>query len=131
MSAPESADMSSAYVDMTTTTTANTATTTTHTYHVIHHPLSAPSIFYDPLHPSCSIYVPDSLFPQSFSKFSLVYILAWHPPLHTLHISSPNHCLLFTAHAHAIATCFAVVPKLSHLFLVSLSTLFLELCFVA
>jgi len=36
--------------------------------------------------------------------------LAWHPPLHTPYISSPNHCLLFTAHAHTIAACFAVVP---------------------
>ena len=38
-----------------------------------------------------------------------------------------NHCLLFAAHAHTIATCFAVVPRLYHLFLVSLSTLYLEL----
>jgi len=33
----------------------------------------------------------------------LVYLLAWHPELHTPYISSPNHCLLFTAHG-----CFAV-----------------------
>jgi len=32
---------------------------------VISHPLSASSIYYDPWHPPCSIYVPDSLFPQS------------------------------------------------------------------
>jgi len=38
-----------------------------------------------------------SLFPQSVSKFSLVYLLAWYPPLHTPYISSPNHCLLFAA----------------------------------
>jgi len=50
---------------------------------------------------------------KSLSKFSLVYLLAWHPPLHTLYISSPNHCLLFTARAHTIAVCFAVVPRLS------------------
>jgi len=37
---------------------------------VINHHLSASSIYYDP----CSIYVPDSLFPQSLSKFSLVYV---------------------------------------------------------
>jgi len=37
---------------------------------VISHPLSASSIYYDPRHPSCSIYVPDSLFPQSLSNFS-------------------------------------------------------------
>jgi len=30
------------------------------------------------------------LVPQSLSKFSLVYLLAWHPPLHTPYISSPS-----------------------------------------
>jgi len=29
---------------------------------VINHPLSVSSIYYDPRHPPCSIYVPDSLF---------------------------------------------------------------------
>jgi len=52
---------------------------------VIRHPLSASSIFYNPWHPHCSIYVPDSLFTQSLSKFSLVYLLSWHP-----------HCILHT-----------------------------------
>ena len=60
---------------------------------VINHPLSASSIFYNPWHPPCSIYVTDSLFPQSFSKFPLVYLLAWQPSLHTPYISSLNHCL--------------------------------------
>jgi len=60
-------------------------------------------------------------------KFSLVYFLAWHPPLHTPYISSPNHCLLFAECAHTIATCFAEVPRLCHLILVSPSTLNLEL----
>jgi len=54
--------------------------------------------------------MPDSLFPQIHIKFSLVYLLAWHPPLHTPYISSSNHCLLFATYAHTIATCFAVVP---------------------
>jgi len=63
----------------------------------------------------------DSLFPQYLSKFSLVYLLVWHPPLHTPYISSSNHCLLFAAHIHTIATCFALIPKLYHLILVSLS----------
>ena len=31
-----------------------------------------------------------SLCPQSLSKFSLVYLLAWCPPLHTPYISSPT-----------------------------------------
>ena len=42
-----------------------------------------------PLTISCSS--KSSLFPQSLSKFSLVYLLAWHPPLHTPYVSSPNH----------------------------------------
>jgi len=57
-------------------------------------PYLLPSFFYDPWHPPCSIYVPDNLFPQSFSKFSFVYLLAWHPPLHTPYISSPSHCII-------------------------------------
>ena len=54
---------------------------------VINHPLSASSIYHDPWHPSCSTYVLDSLFTQCLSKFSLVYLLAWHLPLHTPYIS--------------------------------------------
>jgi len=73
---------------------------------IIDHPLSTSSFFYDPWHPPCSIYVPKSLFSQSFSKFSLVYLLSWHPPLHTLYISSPNHYLLFATHAHTITKLF-------------------------
>jgi len=102
----------------------------THTYVVvINRPLSASSIYCDPWHPPCSIQPPDNLFPQSLSKFSLVYLLAWHPPVHTPYISSPNHCLLYATHAPTIATCFAVVPRLCHLILVSLLTLYLEFCF--
>ena len=78
----------------------------------MNHPLSASSIYCDPWHPPCSINVPDSLFAESLSKFSLVYLLVWHPPLHTPYISSCNHCFLCTAHVHTIATCFAVVLKL-------------------
>ena len=37
-----------------------------------------------------------------------------------------NQCLLFTARAHTIATCFAVVSILYHLFLVFLSTPYLS-----
>jgi len=81
---------------------------------------------YDPQHPPCSIYMLDSLFPQSLSKSSLVYLLVWQTPLHTPYISSPNYFLLFAAHAHTIAACFAVVARLCHLILVYLSTLYLE-----
>jgi len=61
---------------------------------VINCPLSALSVYYDPWHPPCSIHTSNSLFPQSHSKFSLLYLLAWHPPLHILYISSPNHWLI-------------------------------------
>jgi len=81
------------------------------------------------LHPSTTIHGILSVqsthltifFPQSLSKFSLVYLLAWHPPLHTPYISSPKHCLLFATDAHTIAACFAAAPRLCHLILVSLS----------
>jgi len=59
-------------------------------------------------------------FPQSLSKFSLVYLLAWYPPFRTPYISSSNYyLLLFTTHAHTIATCFAVVWRLCLVILVS------------
>ena len=90
------------------------------------------------LHPSNTIHgiVPVqstrlTVFFHNLFKFSLVNLLAWHPPLHTPYISSPNHCLLFAAHAHTIAACFAVVPRLCHLIPVSLSTLYLEFYLVA
>jgi len=84
------------------------------------------------LHPSTTIHdiLPvqstcRTVFPQSLSKFSLVYLLAWHPPFHTPYISSPNRCFPFATHAHTIITCFAVVLRLCHLILVSLSTLYI------
>jgi len=61
---------------------------------VINHPLSPSSIYYNPQHPPCSIYTPDSLFPKSLAKFSLVYLLAWHSPLHTPYTTCPYHCNL-------------------------------------
>jgi len=81
---------------------------------IINHPLSASSIYYDPWHPLFNLRAW-----QSFSNFSLIHLLAWHPPLHTPYISSPNHCLLFTAHACTITTCFAIVLRLCHLILIS------------
>jgi len=86
----------------------------------INHPLSTFSIYYNPL---CSIYVLDSLFASSLSRSSLVYLLVWNPPLQAPYVSSPRHCLLFATDAHTIATSFAVVLRLCHLFLISLSTL--------
>ena len=56
---------------------------------------------------------------QSFcttsSMSSLIYLLVWSPPPHIPYTSSSNQCLLFAAHAHTIATCFAVVSILYHL----------------
>jgi len=88
--------------------------------------LSASSIYHDQQHPPCSNYVLGNLFAQPLSMSSLVYLLVWSPPLHFPHISSPYQCLLFTTHAHTIATCFPVV-SIYHLFLVFLSTPYLEL----
>ena len=51
--------------------------------------------------------------PQPLSRSSLVYFLVWGSLLHTSYISSPN-CHLFAIHAHTIAACFAVVPRLCH-----------------
>ena len=69
----------------------------------------------------------DKLIAQPLSKSSLVCLLVWIPPPHAAYISSPSQCLLFAAHAHTIATCFAVVSRLYHLLLVCVSTLYLEL----
>jgi len=63
-----------------------------------------------PHHPHCSIYMPDSRFPQSLSKSSSVYPLARHLPPHTPHTSSPNHRPPSTAHAYIIATRPAARP---------------------
>ena len=43
-------------------------------------------------------------------QLTFAYLLVWSPPPHIPYISSPNQCLLFVAHPHTIATCFAVVP---------------------
>jgi len=59
--------------------------------------LSWSSIFPFLLHPSTTIHgiLPVqstclTVFFHNVSKFPLVYLLAWHPPLHTPYISSPN-----------------------------------------
>jgi len=97
---------------------------------VINHPLSASSICYKIWHPPWSIYMPDSHFAQFLSKFSLVYLLAWHPPHHAPYISSHNQCLLFAAHDRTIATCSAVVLRLCHLVLVSVTPSVLWRCWL-
>jgi len=51
----------------------------------------------------------DSLSASSFSRSSLVYLVIWKPPLHTLYISSPNQCLLFATHDYKNG-CVCVCP---------------------
>jgi len=51
----------------------------------------ASSIYCDPWHPPHSIYVPNSLFAQSLSKSSLVYLLVWHTSLLPLNEIIKNH----------------------------------------
>ena len=77
---------------------------------------------------SCASYMPNRPFPQPLSRSSLVYLLVWNPILHTPYISSPNHDLLFAAHAHTITACSAAVPRLCHPFL-SLNALLANLSF--
>ena len=69
-----------------------------------------------------------AIFLHNLFPCPLVYLLVWSSPPHIPYISSLSQCLLFAAHAHTIATCFAVVSILYHLFLVFLSTPYLELC---
>jgi len=75
--------------------------------------------------------IASSLFnPRAWQSFSTISVQVFFDlPLglapstsYSIH-SSPNHCLLFATHAHTITTCFAVVPRLCHLIIVSLSTL--------
>jgi len=61
---------------------------------------------------------------------SFLWSTSWAGTLHFI-LHAFLHLLLFAAHAHTIATCFAVVQWLCHLILVSLSALYLELYLVA
>ena len=58
-------------------------------------------------------------------------LLVFYPKLHTPYICSPNHHLLFAAHAHTNDACSAAIPMLCHLYLVSLSTPYLGVCLLA
>ena len=59
-------------------------------------------------------------FLQPLSRLSLVLLLVWDPLLHTPCISSPNHHHPFATHVHTITACFAVVPMLCHLLIITL-----------
>ena len=61
----------------------------------------------------------------------LVFLLVLNPQLDTPYISSPNHHLLFAAHAHTNAACFAAIPMLCYLYLVSLSAPYLGVYLLA
>jgi len=81
---------------------------------VISHLLSASSIYYSPWHHILLVqFMCMTVFLHNLSKFYLVWLLAWHPSLHTPYIFSPNRCLFFAAYAHTIATCFAIVLRSS------------------
>ena len=73
-----------------------------------HSPLSWSSIMLYVLPPSSMIHgvfsVQFACLTVFFHNLSLLYLLAWHSPFHTPYISSPNHCLLFAARAHTIAS---------------------------
>jgi len=53
------------------------------------HLLSASSMYHDPQHSPCSIYVPDSHFAPPLSRSSLVKLLVWNPPHHIWYILHP------------------------------------------
>jgi len=66
-------------------------------------------------------------FSQLLTWNSVFYFNITHPSDHS-HLCLLKCHLIFSAHAHTIATCFAAVSILYHLFLVFLSTPYLELC---
>jgi len=66
---------------------------------------------------------------DNLSWSSLVFLLVLDPLLHTLCISSPNHRLLFAAHANTIAAFSAVILMLSSIPSPSLGSLLGSLSF--
>ena len=50
------------------------------------------------------------LFPHSLSKFSLVYLLAWHPPLHTPYIFTRDSVAIARI-CHGNSVCPSVCPS--------------------
>ena len=71
----------------------------------------------------------DSPLWQPLSRSSLVFLLVLDPLLHTPCFSSPNHRLLFAAHAHTIAARSAVIPMLSSIPSLSFNSLLGSLSF--
>ena len=93
------------------------------THHLDNHPVFI-SFFRLPRSTASSLFKLCAwLFAQPLSTSSLV----WSPPPHIPYISLPSQCLLFATYAHTITACFAVVSRSYRLFLVFLSTPYLEL----
>jgi len=98
------------------------------THHPDHHPVFI-SFFHLPRSIASSLFKLRAwqslhnpfLYPLSSTSWSGALHLIFHTFLHPI-------SLLFAAHAHTIATCFAVVSILYNLFLVFLSTPYLEHC---
>ena len=85
---------------------------------IIKHCLSTFSLYCCPEHPSCSIYVLDTLFQQPVSRSSLVYPLVWNPCF-ILH-AFLHPVIFFSQHMPVPSQ---PVPRLYSLFLISLSQL--------
>jgi len=95
---------------------------------VINHPLTASSIYY--VHDICCVQFTclTVFFAQFFSKFSLVYLLAWHPPLilHTFlhpvivffsqHLPIPSHLFCCSAEIMSSNPRISLNPLLGTLF---------------
>jgi len=89
---------------------------------IIRPPLSTSSIYYDPQHPPCSIYMLDSFSTTSIQDLFGLPLVQGPSTSYSMHF-------IFATHAHTIAACFAVVLLLCHLVLISLSAPYLEICF--
>ena len=87
---------------------------------IINHPLSASSIYCNPWHPPCSVYVPDNLFCTISLQVFFGLPLGLAPST-----SYSIHFFFFSQHM-PIPSQLAVLPKLYHLILVPLSTPFLQ-----
>ena len=83
---------------------------------VINHPLSASSIYYDPWYPPHLIYryVPDSLFAQFLSKFSLGYIGLALSTSYSIHFFNQSLlCFRSKCAYHCSLFCFSTTEIMS------------------
>jgi len=88
---------------------------------IVNQPLSASFIYYDPWHSPCSSYVPDSLFCTIFVQVLFGLPLGLAPSTsYSIHFFTQS-LSSFHNTCPSIASFFAAVPMVCHLFLVSLS----------